>query len=211
MTWSRSLRGRLVWSALIVLLALPALARADEARVHGRVELSMPGLSLEQVGPVVIFLERLDAEPSDAETAPATVAQINARFEPSFLIVERGQPVEMPNQDSIYHNVFSFSRPNDFDLGLYPAGASRRVVFEHPGVVKAYCSIHENMNATIFVAPGKHVMLLGADGAFDFAGVAPGRYRLATWCERLPGTSREITIDGASDLELEIQLVDLGA
>lgn len=210
MTRSRTSPGTLAWPALTLLLLLPALAWAGDSRVRGRVELSMPGLSLESVGPVVVFLERLDAEPSDAEPAPATVAQINARFEPSFLVVERGQPVEMPNRDAIYHNVFSFSRPNDFDLGLYPAGTSRTVVFEHPGVVKAYCSIHENMNATIFVAPGKHVALLGPDGAFEFSGVAPGRYRLATWCEKLPGTSREITVDGARDLDLEVQLVELG-
>ena len=70
----------------------------------------------------------------------------------------------MPNDDVIFHNVFSYSTPNDFDLGLYPRGESRAKTFQYPGVVRIYCSIHESMNATIFVAPSIWHAVVGADG-----------------------------------------------
>ena len=36
-----------------------------------------------------------------------------------------GSEVEFPNDDPIYHNVFSLSRAASFDLGRYPRGGSR--------------------------------------------------------------------------------------
>jgi plastocyanin len=67
--------------------------------------------------------------------------QREARFAPPFLAIAAGQSVAMENDDAIYHNVFSFSKSNDFDLGLYPAGESRTVTFRYAGVVRTYCSI----------------------------------------------------------------------
>ena len=46
----------------------------------------------------------------------------------------------MPNDDVIFHSVFSYSTPNDFDLGLYPRGESRgERRFQYPGVVRICC------------------------------------------------------------------------
>jgi hypothetical protein len=138
------------------------------------------------------------------------VHQRDARFAPRFLAVAAGQTVEMPNDDAIYHNVFSYSKPNDFDLGLYPAGQSRSVTLRHPGAVNLYCSIHESMNGTIFVAPSPWFAVLGADGRFAIAGVPPGRYALSTWSERLPATRREVALRAGEALTLEVPLVDAG-
>jgi hypothetical protein len=67
------------------------------------------------------------------------------------------------------------------------------------------------MNATIFVAPGPHFAILATDGRFAIDDVPPGRYRLSTWCERLPGTSQEITIEGERTLEIDVQLLDFAS
>ena len=209
--WKRlSLSGLIYWVALGWLCTASA-ALAAGPDIRGRVELQVSGVSLAQVGPVVVYLEMLDGQAEKPATDPATMLQRNARFRPTFLIVMRGQAVEMPNFDAIYHNVFSFSRPNDFDLGLYPAGESRSIVFEHAGVVKMYCSIHENMNAPIFVAPGPHYTLIDPDGRFVLKDVPPGRYRLSTWCERLPSTTREVTVEAGRGVEVEIQLATLSS
>ena len=80
---------------------------------------------------------------------------------------------------------------------------------EHNAVRLAYCSIHESMNATIFVAPGPHHALIRPDGRFEMKGVPTGRYRLSTWCERLPATQMEIVVEADSDLEVEVQLLSL--
>lgn len=200
----------------------PADASTESAgkTVRGRVDLSIPDVAIADLGPVVVYLEPIDDAIGDGSaSAPAApglasrkpggsipaIVQRGARFEPSFLIVARGQRVSMPNADAIYHNVFSFSKPNDFDLGLYPAGESRFVRLDYAGVVKIYCSIHESMNATIFVAPSPHYAQVSPSGRFRLEGVPPGRYRISVWCERLPGMTAELVVseDGARDVRLQ--------
>lgn len=176
------------------------------ASVRGRVTLSLPDVNLADLGPVIVYMEPLDGElPPPDDRHPPAVVQRGAKFEPAFLVIERGQRVSMPNADAIYHNVFSFSKPNDFDLGLYPAGESRFVRLEHAGVVKIYCSIHESMSATIFVSPSPHFARLAPSGRFHVDGVPPGRYRISLWCERLPGMTAELVVPegGLGDFELQ--------
>ena len=172
-----------------------AAAAGGGGEIRGRVSLGVAGVPLSAVAPVVVTLEPLDAAASQAPPRrSARMRQRDARFSPPFLVVAVGQPLEMANDDAIYHNVFSYSRPNDFDLGLYPAGESRTLVLDHPGVVKLYCSIHESMNATILVTPTRWFDVVGAKGGYALTGVPPGRYRAVVWSERLPATAREIEI-----------------
>lgn len=199
--------------ALVLLLLAPgsrALA-AGEGSLRGRVTLDIPGMNLEGVGPIVVYLEPVDAASAEAPpTRAARLTQKNATFSPAFLVVTAGQPVDMPNVDAIYHNVFSYSRPNDFDLGMYGGGNSRTVTFRYPGVVKVYCSIHETMNATILVVPSRH-FAFAKDGTFSLDGIPPGRYRVRTWCEKLPDTVHEIAIEAGASRSLEISLTPSAA
>jgi hypothetical protein len=122
-------------------------------------------------------------------------------------VVAQGQTVEMPNDDSIYHNVFSFSVPNDFDLGLYPAGKSRSISFRHPGLVRLYCSIHEGMNGTIYVTPTPWFAVADGEGRYAIRGVPAGRWRVKTWTEKLPPVERTLEI-GAGPASLELSLAN---
>jgi plastocyanin len=205
------MRGLRVAGRILVALCI-ASATVSSAettgRVRGRVTLELPGARLADVAPVVVFLDGVDgslAVPPSREQ-PA-VHQVDARFSPSFVAIAVGTTVQMPNDDAIYHNVFSYSRPNDFDLGLYPAGQSRSVTFKHAGVVKTYCSIHESMNGTIYVAPSPFFAMAGPAGAFEITGVPAGRYKLRTWCEKLPGTEREIVLKPGEALTLDVPLI----
>jgi plastocyanin len=155
---------------------------------------------------VVVYLEPLGGSVPAAPPERPVVRQRGARFDPGFLAIAAGQTIDMPNEDAIYHNVFSYSKPNDFDLGLYPSGQSRSVTFRHAGVVRTYCSIHESMNGTVFVAPTPLFAVPDEQGRFEIEGVPPGRYRLRTWCERLPATEREIEV-GPGVLDLDVRLV----
>lgn len=175
--------------------------------VRGRVTTNLPGASLSQLGPIVVFLEPVDAPAAVAPAHSLEILQKNAQFSPSFSVVVVGQSIEMENGDAIYHNVFSYSRPNDFDLGIYPAGESRSVTFRVPGVVKTYCSIHENMNGTILVAPTRHYDVARSSGRFEIPNVAPGRYRLHVWCEKLPGVALDVTVSADRTVDLEIPLL----
>lgn len=160
--------------------------------------LDVDDLPLAAVMPVVVYLEAIDG--TDAGSPPTQVAsmrQRRGRFAPSFLVVAAGQSVEMANDDAIYHNVFSYSQPNDFDLGTYPAGESRFLDLRHPGVVKIYCSIHESMNASILVTPTPWHDTVDPDGGYALRDVPAGRYRAVVWTERLPVTTREVVVPGS--------------
>lgn len=194
--------------AAVVLVLLPGRALAGPAAISGRLTLGVEGASLEAIGPVVVYLDPVDPDVSipTPDTKPQ-LKQENARFAPEFQVIVKGQTVEMPNFDAIYHNVFSYSRPNDFDLGTYPAGESRSVRFLHPGIVRTYCSIHERMNATIFVAPGPWFAVASRSGHFAIGEVPPGDYTLRTWSERLPATARPISLALDQQLAVDIDLV----
>ncbi len=175
----------------LALVSSPALA----GDVKGRLSLDVEGASLDRAGPVVVYLEGTDSPLVTTPRArPLEIRQQDATFTPGFLAIAAGETVVMPNDDVIFHNVFSYSTPNDFDLGLYPRGESRAKTFQYPGVVRLYCSIHESMNATIFVAPSSHFAIVGAGGSFAIRDVPPGKYRLRTWNRRLPPASQLVEV-----------------
>ena len=61
-----------------------------------------------------------------------TVLQRGKQFIPRVLAVPVGSTVHFRNDDEVFHNVFSLTRPNDFDLGLYRSGEARDKTFRTP-------------------------------------------------------------------------------
>ena len=105
------------------------------------------------------------------------------RFQPRVVAVPKNATVEFPNVDPIYHNVFSVSGANRFDLGLYRSGASKPKKFEEPGLVRVYCNIHPQMVGFVMVVDSDFVAVTGPDGAFRFEDVPPGSYVVKVWHE----------------------------
>lgn len=176
--------------------------------IDGQLRVAVEGLELADAGAIVVFLEPLDGTPpaADVPLPPAAVRQNGARFDPAFLAVAVGQLVEMPNDDVIFHNVFSYSEPNDFDLGMYASGQSRSLRFEHSGLVRIYCSIHESMDGLIFVAPSRLFVRPDANGRYAIQGVNPGWYRLHVWSERFPELVRPVEVDSGQPRTLDLEL-----
>ena len=142
------------------------------------------------------------AEPIDAAAARAprrfTLAQKNKTFQPRVLAVPVGSTVDFPNNDGIFHNVFSLSGPQPFDLGLYRAGETRARTFTAAGIYRVFCNIHPQMTAIIVVAPGAFTALAAPDGRFTLD-LPPGRYRMTALSERASPVSVETTsTQGAS-------------
>jgi plastocyanin len=105
------------------------------------------------------------------------------RFTPRVVVVSREGAVDFPNVDPIYHNVFSVSGGNRFDLGLYRAGASKEKKFPEPGLVRVYCNIHPQMVGFVMVVDSDFAAVTGSDGSFRFTGVPVGSHRLKIWHE----------------------------
>ena len=137
---------------------------------------------------VAVWLE--NRKTVNAIPATAKIRQIGRRFQPDFLVLPVGSTVEFPNLDPIFHNIFSLSRSETFDLGYYAQGKSRTVTFARPGVVQIYCHIHPGMYAVVIVAPGAWFGTPDAEGLFSFSQVPPGEYRMVVW-QRTAGLVRK--------------------
>ncbi|HYM60349.1 MAG TPA: hypothetical protein VEZ11_05595 [Thermoanaerobaculia bacterium] len=116
---------------------------------------------------------------------------------PHVLAIPAGSTVDFPNDDPISHNLFSLSKPNDFDLGLYRRGAGKSQKFDSPGLVNVYCNVHPNMSAVIQVMSSPYYAFADAGGNYSIADVAPGRYRLVAWNELGGITESPIEVDGS--------------
>ncbi len=80
---------------------------------------------------VVIYLESAPSLPAaPVPDEHPQIAQTGETFVPHVLPIVKGTTVDFPNQDPIFHNVFSLSGGKSFDLGRYPRGDSRSVTFD---------------------------------------------------------------------------------
>ena len=86
-----------------------------------------------------------------AIAAEHEVGQKNKQFTKKELTINVGDTVSFPNQDPFFHNVFSLSEVITFDLGSYPKGETKKIVFDKPGKIAVECAIHPNMQMTITV------------------------------------------------------------
>lgn len=135
------------------------------------------------------------------------VAQHGATFSPHVLPVVVGTTVEWPNDDDIYHNVFSMSDVKPFDLGLYRGNPpDKRVTFDKPGRVDIFCSIHENMHCVVLVLPNAYFSATDENGRYRIADVPPGVYKLKAWHERLPADEREVTVPADGEVKVDFTL-----
>ena len=142
---------------------------------------------------VAVWLE--SDRPEHLAPVVATIEQRNRRFEPQLVIVPTGSTVEFPNLDLVFHNIFSLSATRQFDLGYYPKGQSRRVVFPRAGVAQIYCHVHSNMYAAVVVTSSRWVSKPASDGTFQWPEVPAGKYRLMAW-QRFSGLyRRDVTVD----------------
>ena len=88
------------------------------------------------------------------------VDQREIKFIPRVLPVLAGTTVSFPNNDTTWHNVYSKADAKEFDLGLYPAGETRSVTFDKPGIVRILCNVHPNMEAFIVVMEHRYFSTL---------------------------------------------------
>ena len=147
----------------------------------------------------VVYLEGkigTNAAPTNVVTVTTSrVAQQGAVFTPHILPVLAGTRVEWPNNDEIFHNVFSISDAKQFDLDLYKGNPpEKRVLFDKTGKVDVYCSIHANMHCVVLVMENPYFTMTDADGNYTISNVPPGTYKLKAWHERLPADEREIVV-----------------
>ena len=148
----------------------------------------------------VIWLDA-PAAPPYVQAKPAVLNQKNLDFDPRVLVVRLGTTVNFPNNDKVFHTVFSFRDSKKFDLGMYPVGMSKPVVFDKPGLSRIFCDIHPHMAAYIMVVDTPYFSLSDEHGSFSISGVPPGTYTYHAWRPGGQTLVGSVTVDRAMRLK----------
>lgn len=185
--------------ALTFICFVPPLAWGGEVTGRVRVVGRKAGAAT-----TLLYAESLGG-PSVVKAGHFKMEQRNKAFVPHVLAVPVGSTVDFKNDDPIFHNVFSLSRPAQFDLGLYRAGASKSRVFSEPAAYRVFCNIHPQMTGVLLVLPTSWIAEADSTGAYRL-NLPPGRYRLTAWSERSQPASVETMVESGTQTLPELTL-----
>jgi plastocyanin len=184
----------------VLFLATPVFA----GNIAGKVELlERSGKKATDLSDVVVYLEGVKVKPAPAR---ATMVMRGKAFTPRVVAVGVGGSVDFPNEDPIFHNAFSVSGENRFDLDLYKRPKVGSWTFKHPGVVRVYCNIHPQMSAVIVVRDNPFFAKAARDGSFALEGLPAGKYTLKAWHERAPEAAREVSVPAEGSVDAQLVL-----
>lgn len=150
---------------------------------------------------VVVWLES-PALPRSLDSRRSVLDQRNLQFAPRVLAVQVGTTVDFPNNDRVFHNVFSFRDGKKFDLGLYPIGSVKKVTFDKPGVSRIFCNIHPQMAAYVVAVESPLFAVSDEMGQFTLRGVPEGSYVYRAWRAGAPPLSGTVTVRPGQLLDL---------
>lgn len=178
-----------------------SIARAEAAHLDIRVL----DKNARPVSGIVVAVHGAAVAPK-ATASTAIMDQVEQRFLPFVLPVRVGTPVTFPNSDSVAHQVYSFSQPKRFELGLYRGRPHAPVVFDKPGIVVLGCNIHDKMVGYIYVTDAAYFGKTNEQGTWRADSIADGEYRVEVWSPLLardePALARMIAV--ADDREAEL-------
>ena len=141
---------------------------------------------------------------------PAVMDQRDLTFQPRVLVVEVGTSVEFPNNDSVSHQVYSFSAAKHFQLPLYKGERHPPVVFDQPGLVVLGCNIHDSMVGYIYVTDAPFFGTTDKTGSLSLEGLPVGDYKLTIWSPYITDTPASLTrtlhVDGSTMTPIQVQL-----
>jgi plastocyanin len=142
--------------------------------------------------------------------ATAVMDQRNRAFVPHVLVVGVGTSIEFPNNDSVSHQVYSFSPAKKFQLSLYKGVPHAPVVFDHEGLVVLGCNIHDEMAGYIYVTDSPFFGTTDASGSLQLRDLPAGDYRVALWSPSIadppPSLERVIHVVARESATNNVQL-----
>lgn len=189
----------------LALLLFPA-PPPEAGAVSGRVELWKGSSQRPDASNAVVWIEGLRRARLPPGQVRGQMESAKKTFTPRVVAVPLDAAVNFPNSDPVFHNVFSVSGANRFDLGLYRSGAAKEKRFLQPGLVRVYCNIHPQMVGFVWVVDSDFSAVTGKDGSFRLTGIPAGSHVLKIWHEEGGETQVPVTVRARSDGSVTVRL-----
>ena len=148
----------------------------------------------------VVFLQ---GGPKPTPMSNVVIDQRDHKFIPHVSVVTVGTNVRFPNNDAVFHNVFTEYHAAHFDLGMYPRGKSKFQTFDRAGVAVLMCTVHSEMSAYVVVVDTPYFATADGKGRFTIPNVPAGKYHAQVWHENGEKDSEDVTVGAGGTLSLK--------
>lgn len=170
-----------IWMTLY--LALTSLT-VGAAEIRGSVSVQQGGLFSDGGEAVKVFPVSVALYPAEGQSVPRRVpvehgfSVDGSHIQPLYLAVNRGDRVRFRSQDGIFHELFSRSKTQPFEVRLDRAGRSDQNTVQLTDVADLhwFCRIHAKSYARIDVLDTPLIRMLHAGDSFEFRDLAPGKW-----------------------------------
>ncbi len=180
----------------------------DETNGYGSTAYDTPARKTAKPLPeeIVVYLEEVRGNwepPLDHVKLDQKFTQFTHRILP----VLAGTVVDFTNHDPIYHNVFSNSEINPFDLGRRKKGERASVKMRKEEVpVRVYCEIHSKMKSNILVLQNPFFTVVKPGDSFRLERVPAGTYTLTAWHDYWLPVKEEVVVKGGAATKVNFTL-----
>lgn len=156
---------------------------------------------------VVVYMTPLDFKPDISPVSPTPrLVQKDVSFSPRVLAITVGSAVLIVNEDRIYHNVFSKSQVQSFNIGKRLTGENIYQTFNRAGLIQVFCNIHSNMSSHILVLETPWFSKLDENGQFEFKNIPEGTYKVEVFHPDFSVEPLNLVVKSGSRNKLKLSL-----
>lgn len=131
----------------------------------------------------------------------------DCEFLPRVQVTRPRALLEVRNSDHILHSAHAYLEDGRtaFHIGLPHFRDRTRTHLPEAGLLRIECDVgHTWMRAYILISSAPFTAVTGAEGAFEFRGIASGHYRLRAWHEALGEIQREVRVGKGEHVTLTL-------
>ncbi len=124
----------------------------------------------------VVYAEGSSPQILAKPQAGVEIQQKERKFLPLVTVVQTGNQILFPNNDSVLHHIYSFSAAKKIEQKLYSGKAAEPIVFDKAGLVILGCNIHDKMLAYVYVVDTPFLAKTDASGLAKLDIPSAGKY-----------------------------------
>ena len=134
---------------------------------------------------VVVSVEGMKKD-AELEETQRPVLNMRCAFSPRISTAQRGQDIEVRNQDPILHNThIKHGRRTFLNVAQVPSGQPIIKRLKRHGLHTIRCDKHVFMEAYLHVFPHPYYALTSKNGTFRIADIPQGKHPIRVWHETL--------------------------